>query len=359
MSSRRTPLFKDEKMNSINVILLSELFSIHSYFERLIFAITKLEELEQTPSCRRLFADTQFEIKQFFDNNFPEYFEPIEIEFQSSKFTKTVKNYFQFFEALTNLPFPSQKTKEILVDYINLISVLSHNIHNYAIKHTSYDIEYPSLGLLKEVPNLGDEEQLENALKFSIDEKDIAELEFELKNNSKFHFLNLKREEKYNFFVHQAHKQISSKNFESALQNFIKAKNYHETAEIYNLIGWCHSLMGENEIAKNFCLKAIKINDQYGPAYNDYGNYLLNEGKVKESLIWFEKAKNCTQYQNREFPYINAGRAKALMQDYKSALEEFSYALTLAPFQDELHDTVAKLKLKIDENGLFHSNPHI
>src|SRR5205085_12203391 len=102
---------------------------------------------------------------------------------------------------------------------------------------------------------------------------------------------------------------IAQKNFEEAKNQFFKARNYKDCAEVLTLIGWTYSLLENLREAKSYCMKAIQKDTQYGPAYNDFGNYILNEGQVRESLRWFELAKRAHNYQNREYPYINAGRA--------------------------------------------------
>jgi Tfp pilus assembly protein PilF len=146
---------------------------------------------------------------------------------------------------------------------------------------------------------------------------------------------------------------MSEKNFKRAEESFYKARNYCETAEVLTLLAWTYSLQGENEKAKSYCLKAIQKDDNYGPAYNDYGNYLLLEGKTEEALRFFTLAKHATNYQNREYPYINSGRALVGLKKYNEALKEFSDALTIAPYHEELHQTVMKLKWNLD-----HDNPN-
>lgn len=109
--------------------------------------------------------------------------------------------------------------------------------------------------------------------------------------------------------------------------------------------------MAQNEKAKSYCLKAIQKDPDYGPPYNDMGTYLLDENHVKESLKWFALAKKCSNYQNREYPYINSGRAYMALQQFDKALEEFSQALAYAPLHEELHETVKKLKQNIHKRN--------
>jgi Tfp pilus assembly protein PilF len=169
--------------------------------------------------------------------------------------------------------------------------------------------------------------------------------------NSGLVFLQMRREEKYDYYLHKGHYSIAQKNYEEAKAHFYRARNYKETAEVLTLLAWSYSLLDDRAQAKAYCLKAVELDSQYGPAYNDFGNYILAEGKVEESLRWFELAKRAHNYQNREYPYINAGRAYVLLKDFERALTEFSLALTIAPHHHELHDTVAKLKISLEKTA--------
>jgi hypothetical protein len=152
------------------------------------------------------------------------------------------------------------------------------------------------------------------------------------------------RARRYEQMIQEGHEAVFCKEHNRALECFMRALNYRETAEVLTLVGWSYSLLGQLDKAKSYCLRAIQKDPDYGPPYNDMGSYLLAEGQTEESLKWFELAKRAINYQNREYPYINAGRAYMTKKKLDRALEEFSQALTLAPFHEELHKTVEKLK---------------
>jgi len=159
-----------------------------------------------------------------------------------------------------------------------------------------------------------------------------------------------KRENYYEQFVLEGHDYIYKKEYNKALDSFKRARNYTENAEILNLIGWTYSFLDQLDVAQKFALKAIRKDPDYGASYNDLGSYLMSEDKVTEALEWFKMAKNASNYQNREYPYINSGRAYLMLKDYNKALEEFSYALSLAPYHEELHETVTNLQNTIDKS---------
>jgi Tfp pilus assembly protein PilF len=163
--------------------------------------------------------------------------------------------------------------------------------------------------------------------------------------------LEQQREKKYQQMIHEGHEGIFHKDYPKALEAFQKALNYQESAEILTLIGWTQSLMGQLEKAKAYCLRAIQKDPDYGPPYNDLGSYFLTEGQIDESLKWFEMAKKSLHYQNREYPYINSGRAFMTKKDLPRALDEFSKALTIAPYHEDLHKTVEKLKKSLMRLG--------
>jgi Tfp pilus assembly protein PilF len=152
------------------------------------------------------------------------------------------------------------------------------------------------------------------------------------------------RFKRYEDMVKEGHEAVFNKDHNRALECFTKAFNYRDTSEVLTLLGWAHSLLGQLDKAKSYCLKAIQKDPDYGPPYNDLGSYLLAEGQIEESLKWFDLAKRSLNYQNREYPYINSGRAYMTKKDLNRALDEFSKALTLAPFHEDLHKTVEKLK---------------
>jgi len=83
---------------------------------------------------------------------------------------------------------------------------------------------------------------------------------------------------------------------------------------------------------------------------------LILEGKILESIKWFEQAKRALNYPQREYPYINAGRAYVMLDQFEDALREFSLALALAPHNNELHNTIIKLKSSILSQTIT-SNP--
>lgn len=339
-------------MESTNSLLLAEFYTATGYLDRLLFAFTELEKIHLTPrgkiQIQKLCQESAiFLSKSFRDLNF----EVEDYLFETSKFKNQIRTFHQFIEGMIKLPFSSSQSENITIEYINLIYRNCFEIHHFLVESTHLEVQLPRTGLTMEedIPTINQPEDCHIPL-FYLDHQHIQEIaQNEKVLKSPIAFLDIKREEKYDHFIHRGHFFIAQKNYEEARAQFTKARNYKETAEILTLIGWTYSLLDDMAQAKAYCMKAIQKDTQYGPAYNDYGNYILNEGNVRESLRWFELAKRAHNYQNREYPYINAGRAYILLKQYEEGLKEFSLALTLAPHHEELHETVAKLKMNLSE----------
>jgi tetratricopeptide (TPR) repeat protein len=337
--------------------LLAEFYAATGYLDRLLFAFTDLAKIHLTPKGKIQLQKLSHDSVDFFCHTFCE-FQIIsdDYKFEMSEFKNHIIAFHQFIESLTKLPITSDLINKNIIEYINLIYRNAYEIHHFISETTDQIIQLPRNGLadcetitkIKNTINHNGGNQISHPLFFLDLEKiqDISQQDLVLK--SPIAFLEIKRDEKYAHFIHCGHNFISQKNYQEAISSFYKARNYKDTAEVLTLIAWSYSLLENISEAKKYCMKAIQKDTQYGPAYNDFGNYILNEGLIKESLRWFELAKRAHNYENREYPYINAGRAYILLKQYEAGLHEFSLALTLAPHHLELHETVAKLRNNLD-----------
>lgn len=341
---------KDDSMENTNSLLLAEFYTATGYMDRLLFAFTELEKLHFTPRGKNQIQKAINDASKFFINEFPQFeFETTELEW--SQFKTLIKSFHNAIENFIKLPLKSGKKESVVVGYINLLYRNCYEIHNFLMDTTGVEIQFPRVGLIQEenIPSISSSE-LPRAPLFFLDENKFHDYSEQNASDSPLVFLEMKREEKYDHFVHRGHFFIAQKKYEDAKTCFYKARNYRDTAEVLTLIAWTYSLLDDKAQAKSYCLKAIQHDPQYGPAYNDFGNYILSEGQAEESLRWFELAKRAHNYQNREYPYINAGRAYVLMRNYDQALIEFSLALTIAPHHQELHETVTKLKTNLEKS---------
>lgn len=361
-------------------MLTGELSSAGAYLDRLFHALFEVT----TVGKNQEFETVLFEKVEQLNNQFSRCFVSEDsignhVSIEGAREARTqVHRLFETLPLLMNCVGNETAWMEKITVFINSSYQLSFYMHKYLKDFADVDVQLPRLNILeveeiasitkvvKEMPKAPSE--LGNlTLVHSMDEdvfdEDEPEMSYQLFNlplksvrefgfakNGMLSSLISQRKKKYQEDLHAGHQAIFEKDFERALAHFNKALNYVETAEVLTLIGWTYSLMEDLEQAKSYCLRAIQTDADYGPPYNDLGSYLLNEGQIEESLKWFDMAKKSVNYQNREYPYINAGRAWMLKKNLTRALDEFSKALSIAPFNEELHSTVEKLKKSIHKS---------
>lgn len=327
-------------------ILIGELHSGSGYFERILHALMDVMPYGNTPQVKEALAVVYFELSTVLESHlFAEGFKANSTYPSSGRELRhKILQCSQLLENALKLEMGGDEMQTLCTEYLNTLYSKAYDLHRLTFKLTSIEVQYPRMNLL-DMEDCFDQDLQKNFFRFFLSEEKLQLLENE---NTEVVSLKMERERKYHQILHQGHEAVYAKDANLALKLFSKARNLMETAEVLTLIGWCHSLLKDVEKAKTFCLKAIQLDPDYGPPYNDLGNYLLGEGHLNESLKWFNLAKKAKQFQNKEYPYINAGRAYMMKKEYDAALEEFSIALTIAPQLDELHQTVEKLKSGLD-----------
>jgi len=341
-------------MQNLQNLLLSEISTVESYIDRLFHALIDMRQMGHLPElkdlCVRFEADlgNHFETKLLRDGFLNEKFMMI----TPTELRQKISSAIRLTTSFVSMAFHPKKTARFTVELINILYDFSYELHFLTVKKTNLEVQFPRGHLLDVTQGT------ESNLKISRFHLPLEVIEKFSMQRGSLSSIEWQRDRKYDQLLHQGHEAIYLKKYSEALDRFSKAMNYKETAEIINLIGWSHSLLGQVAEAKQCCLKAIEKDPSYGPPYNDLGTYLLGEGKFEEALKWFHLAKKSLNYQNREFPYINSGRAYMANREYEKALEEFSVALTLAPFHEELHQTIEKLKKSI-ESGTFLRETHL
>ena len=392
---------------NIKILLTSELLCAWSYFERLIHAVNDLSKLSQLPESRELTQKMNFDLVELLETKVfkKEFISEDVTQLSLNDLKQKCHNTTDLFEKMIKLELNSETVLEVVVEYTNLIYEYAHEWHHLCSDFTDLSIQLPRVNLAEAIlsssrdydnfdedasldysdeleedidstprvhasglsiidggskvetievqesdEDLNQENISEDAIipLFKLDPKNI--IRFESNGLGSIGSLEWQRDKKYDHLMHEGHEAVFDKDYDKALEKFMKALNYKETAEILTLVGWVYSLTGSLDKAKSYCLKAIQKDGDYGPPYNDLGTYLLTEGQTEESLKWFELAKKAVNYQNREYPYINSGRAQMTLKNLPKALEEFSKALTLAPYHEELHNTVERLKKSIHKS---------
>jgi len=356
-------------MGQMKTLIQSEFYVASGYLDRLLFTFIDLSDFSKVPSGTKILIQVRKNIyTAILDVLHEKESDELSLEpFDHFLFRAEIKTALNWIEQYLFFPLNRNESTTSL-QLLNTLYAEAFRMHQYLYVQGQFEIQYPrptlaeeeSVSLKQFLENKEGPEGFQEGLKkFSISNEVIAMQSTQANDPSQelhsLQFLNRAREKKYQHFLHLGHKSIANKKYADALKHFFKASHYIENGEINTLIAWSYSFLNDFENAKNFCLKSMKRDPDYGPAYNDYGNYLLLEGKMEDALRFFAMAKKAVHYQNREYPYINTGRVFMQMHRYEEALEEFSYALTYAPYHEELHETVRKLKasLKPVKNPIF------
>ena len=343
--------FKNMTNEGLTHLALSELHTCQSYFQRLFYALIDMSDITGTTPVRSWAAtfhhQSMLHLKKHWLGQRPEELSSETIETLSPLEVKNKNRvFFKTLEGLIDLHIlPEEQFVETMSLTLNFLFLHARRLHILLKENTNLEIDLPRVTLMDTIATS------EGVPAYRVDQETIFELRED--RSAPVRSLESQRDKKYEELVNKGHQWVAKKEYDLARESFLRALNFQETAEAYNLIGWSYSLEGQFEKAKKFCLKAIQTDPAYGAPYNDLGSYLLAEGETNESLKWFELAKNSRNYQNREYPYINSGRAYMNKREFKKALKEFSMALTLAPFNEELHDTVQRLKESLAKSELF------
>ena len=348
--------------SKINVVR-SELNMACSYIDRLFHGIIDLSDLDYHPELKKLINPFYQKISKILN---VEVFQLTLAEMDSGvlispiKFREWISEVFNSLEVITRLGFKDS----LIAPYLEIINTgyrLGRELHLFCLRETDLVVELPRMVGSQEVKQdqpprnlqltefLTTADELDDEIEdwdehtfpfYQVSQKSISESEFGGSILS-FSMGTLKKSKN---LINKGHECVFEKKYSNALVFFEKSRRLYETAEVLTLIGWVYSLIDNFDRAKKFCLKAIEIDPDYGPAYNDIGSYLLQEGDISESIRWFNLAKNSPIYQNKEYPYINTGRALLMQKKYRQALDEFKKARKIAPHQRQIGETISKIE---------------
>jgi Tfp pilus assembly protein PilF len=132
-------------------------------------------------------------------------------------------------------------------------------------------------------------------------------------------------------YFRQAYALQMQGEYQKAIELYTRSIEAYPTAEAYTFRGWSYSFLGDYDKAIDECLQAINVDPEFGNPYNDIGAYLIEKGRLVESIAWLEKAINAPRYDSYCFPWFNLGRVyerrfqwDRARQCYARALEESS-----------------------------------
>lgn len=360
--------------NSKINLIRSELDMAASYLDRLFHSLIDLSDLDYHPELKRIIEPFYKELLEYlnqdlFNHQLKNRFE--ETPLSAVLFREWIVDVFKSLESFTRLGI-KENAIEAYIKIINCGYRLGRELHLFCLRETDLLVELPRILSAKEfienrpisnliipkpeVSGLEDFLNIKSEAEFQEDEhEDWDELSLPL------YQINLSNIEMSEFggsilsysmgvlkkskeLINKGHECIFEKKYSNALVFFERSRRLNENAEILTLIGWVYSLLENLNRGKKFCLKAIELDPDYGPAYNDIGSYLLEEGDINESIRWFNLAKNAPLYHNKEYPYINTGRAFLMQKKYVQALEEFKMAHKIAPHQKKISETISKVQ---------------
>ncbi len=321
-------------------ILFSELKLNQHYFHRLIHSQTLLEIKNHnkiSTLLNRVIKESHELLTTEFKLNLPS---PLsEYSFLQTK--KIIENYYNIILTIVDLNEDIEEDFCLAVThFLNTLYFSWQQLHIQIHTLANIQIELPRKILAEIIEETSSSIPLfklhEQAL-FSIITKSEADI---------FSFAK-KQEEKEIDFLQMAHRLMNEHNYRQAIFYFQKAIDFNPSASNYTLIAWANSAAGEIETAKSFYFKAIQKDPDFGAPYNDLGTLCLQEERYAIALSWFEKAKKASNYQNREFPYINSGRAYLGLNQPEEALKEFKKATHFAPLNRDLQETILKIEQTI------------
>ncbi len=125
----------------------------------------------------------------------------------------------------------------------------------------------------------------------------------------------------------------------------------------YNMFGLTYMELGEDRLAEENFMKALKLAPNNSDVNNNYGWYLCNRKREKDSIAYFLNAVKDPLYAQPHKPLNNAGICSRRMGDNVQAEEYFRRALRLAPDDPQIHLQLADLNF--GRNNLPQAGLHL
>ncbi len=338
--------------DNLSNLLYSELISATGYVDRIFqgLFLSNLHSHRQFKSiCQTLYSDIANHLNNnLFNGTFLSLNEDHgtrEIYKQIGKVNNVINSTMYLNENY------NEKSITIVVDFINILYLHAKELHDFCNNLTILNIQSPRINLIHELKSKNEKNNKSEIKEFRLNIEDLKKIAGG--NLNIYSSIFLQREKKHEDLIEKGHIFISNQLYKEALTTFEKAMSCKETAEVMTLVAWGHLLNKNADQAKSYCMKAIRKDPDYGPPYNDLGNILLSEGQINESIQWFKMSKKAPNYQHKEYPYINTGRAYIMQNKIEKAIIEFETALKIAPFHKELKLVVEKIKAKKESKNNY------
>lgn len=102
-------------------------------------------------------------------------------------------------------------------------------------------------------------------------------------------------------------------------------------ADAYSMRGLIHMEMGDNKLAEESFQQALRLVPNSPDYNNNYGWFLCQTGRERQSIAYFENALKNRAYQAPAKAYTNAGVCSLRIKDHKSAERYLTQAFNQDP----------------------------
>jgi type IV pilus assembly protein PilF len=116
-----------------------------------------------------------------------------------------------------------------------------------------------------------------------------------------------------------------------------------EFADAYSVRGLIQMEMGEHRLAEESFLQAIKLAPNNPDFNNNYGWFLCQTGRERQSIAYFDAALKIRTYQSPAKALNNAGVCSLKMNDNAAAERYFSQAFKLEPGNLATNENLGRL----------------
>jgi Tfp pilus assembly protein PilF len=129
----------------------------------------------------------------------------------------------------------------------------------------------------------------------------------------------------------RAYSAQQADDYDKAIELYRRSIDVCPTAEAHTFLGWVYSFQHRYDEAIDECLRAIKVDPNFGNPYNDIGSYLIAKGDLYNCVRWFQRALAAPRYEARAFPHLNLGRVYEKRRRLLDAARHYGLALQLEP----------------------------
>lgn len=143
--------------------------------------------------------------------------------------------------------------------------------------------------------------------------------------------------------------QLAASDYKKAI-SYITSTNQSYIAEIYNALGLCYKELGDNQLALSNYDKAIGINSSCYSAYNNRGNYYVDQKQYDSAINDFKKAIALTPEKYEA--YAGCATCYAEQGTYEIALEYLNKSIEYNPNAAIAYHNRAFCYLHLGKNDL-------